>query len=1021
MDAHHNMDNIACLSYNSTGWSDFKATLINTILLSHGIQICAIQEHFLLESNLYKLKQAFNNFEVFSLPAVKSNNQVHSGRPSGGIALLFDKKLCSFVKQVVCPDSSRVQGIQLNLPNSSYLFINCYFPVDQRNENNDGLLRTLQDIQYCIDQCQDDCNVCILGDLNFEVNRNTAYANLVKTFLLENNLVTVWSKFECDFTQCQTRLVRGRERSYFSTIDHFCVKPNFLEYCVEATPLHIVDNTSNHEPIYLKFKCTPTITDVSYENMQVPSSRPQWHRANQDDIIDFKNDLRHKLSEINVGECLSSCTNHHCIDNNHREDIDMYAYDIMQSISLSVENNIPFSNSRHVAQPPVPGWSSYVTPFRDDAAFWYSVWKSAGKPENCVLHDIMKRTRNKYHYSIRKIRKHESLIRKEKFMDDCVSGNMNNILKNVKSSRKMNSKPTTTVDGVTGREKISNKFKSVYQKIYNTHNSQNKVLQLLENTNNNISDLDLTYIDKITEPLVFQVISKLQSGKSDVEFNWGSDALLHGGQELASHFKNLIRACLLHGHIPEMFSYCSLLPLVKNNKKSKNTSDNYRLIAISSLFLKLLDHVILLVCSDNFLSPHMQFGFEKGLSTTMCTWALSETVNYFTNRGSSMYVCLLDLTKAFDLVKHDILFTKLSKKVPPIFLRLIIVSYLCQNCCIKWDNCKSDYFNATNGVRQGAVASPVYFNVYLDDLFIEMKQSGLGCLIDSFFYGLLGYADDCALLSPSRVCLQLMLNICEKYFSSHGIKISVDANVNKSKTKCLAFNVITEPSSLVLYDLILPWVDSAIHLGHTISAGAIENTSQFISSRRGEFVSKVHDLQQELGDQHPHVFIQLVQIYLSSFYGSNLFNLFSESAEKLYISWNVFIRNKFDLPFATHRYILYNMCPIPHIRISFIKRFIKFHDKLKFCRKPEIRHLFYLQNSDYRSVFGNNCLNICRENNKLCVDQVPFNEISMPIQMNVNDAWRIPLLNDLVNLRADFNTDIPKCDIEYMINAVCCQ
>ena len=46
---------------------------------------------------------------------------------------------------------------------------------------------------------------------------------------------------------------------------------------------------------------------------------------------------------------------------------------------------------------------------------------------------------------------------------------------------------------------------------------------------------------------------------------------------------------------------------------------------------------------------------------------LSETVNYFTNRGSSMYVCLLDLTKAFDLVKHDILFTKLSKKVPPIF------------------------------------------------------------------------------------------------------------------------------------------------------------------------------------------------------------------------------------------------------------------------------------------------------------------------------------------------------------------
>ena len=732
MDIQSYTDNIACLSFNTTGWSEFKSNLINTILLSHSIQICAIQEHFQLESNLFRLKKAFKDFEVFSLPAVKSNYQVHSGRPSGGISLLFDKKLGSFIKQVTCPNSTRVQGIKLNLPQSSYLFINCYFPVDQRNDNNDDLLRTLQDIKYCINQCDDSCNVCILGDLNFEVNGNTAFANLVKTFLLENNLITVWSKFDCDFTQCQTRTVHGTERSYFSTLDHFCVKPDFLESCVEATPIHLVENTSTHEPIFLKFKCIPTkVNNVSYKNMQVP--RPQWDRASEDDITTFKYDLRQNLSEINLGDCLR-CNNYHCIHANHREDIDMYALDIMESISICVENNIPFSTSRPVSQPPVPGWSSYVKPFRDDAAFWFSVWKSAGKPQNCVLHNIMKRTRNKYHYSIRKIRKHESLIRKEKFMDECVSGKMNNILKNIKSSRKTNSQPTSTVDGVTGRENISNRFKNIYQNIYNTHNSHNKVSQLLEGTNNKISNFDLTYIDKITEPLVFQAISKLQSGKSDVEFNWGSDALLHGGQELAFHFKNLIRACLIHGHIPEMFSYCSLLPLVKNNKKSKNISDNYRLIAISSLFLKLLDYVILFVCSDNFLSSHMQFGFEKGLSTTMCSWALSETINYFTNRGSSMYVCLLDLTKAFDLVKHDILFSNLSKKVPPIFLRLIIVSYLCQNCCVKWDNFKSENFTITNGVRQGAVASPVYFNAYLDDLFVELKNSGFGCYIDSFLW-----------------------------------------------------------------------------------------------------------------------------------------------------------------------------------------------------------------------------------------------------------------------------------------------
>ena len=215
-------------------------------------------------------------------------------------------------------------------------------------------------------------------------------------------------------------------------------------------------------------------------------------------------------------------------------------------------------------------------------------------------------------------------------------------------------------------------------------------------------------------------------------------------------------------------------------------------------------------------------------------------------------------------------------------------------------------------------------------------------------------------------------------------------------------------------------MESAIHLGHTICAGAVENTSKFILSRRGEFVSKIHELQQELGNQHPHVFIRLVQTYLTSFFGSNLFNLYCDSAEKLYISWNIFIRNQFGLPFATHRYILYNMCPIPHIRVSLINRFVKFYKKLKFCRKPEIRHLFHIQQIDNRSVFGSNCLNICREYNKLCVDHICKRDIVMPIQIRENDEWRIPLLNDLYPLRDDFNTDISRADIYDMINFICC-
>ena len=38
-----------------------------------------------------------------------------------------------------------------------------------------------------------------------------------------------------------------------------------------------------------------------------------------------------------------------------------------------------------------------------------------------------------------------------------------------------------------------------------------------------------------------------------------------------------------------------------------------------------------------------------------------------------------------------------------------------------------------NGVSQGAVASPTFFSIYLDDLFFILNNSGLGCRIGPHF------------------------------------------------------------------------------------------------------------------------------------------------------------------------------------------------------------------------------------------------------------------------------------------------
>ena len=51
-------------------------------------------------------------------------------------------------------------------------------------------------------------------------------------------------------------------------------------------------------------------------------------------------------------------------------------------------------------------------------------------------------------------------------------------------------------------------------------------------------------------------------------------------------------------------------------------------------------------------------------------------------------------------------------------------------------------------VKQGGVILPVMFNLYLDNLLISLKQSGIGCHINGTYMGALGYAYDITLTCP---------------------------------------------------------------------------------------------------------------------------------------------------------------------------------------------------------------------------------------------------------------------------------
>ena len=151
---------------------------------------------------------------------------------------------------------------------------------------------------------------------------------------------------------------------------------------------------------------------------------------------------------------------------------------------------------------------------------------------------------------------------------------------------------------------------------------------------------------------------------------------------------------------------------------------------------------------------------------------------------SDLFSCLLDFSKAFDLVNFEKLFRRLiDRKFPFIYLRLLLFIYRNQKCYIRWNSQKSELFTVQNGVRQGAMLSPNLFCVYLDPLLEKLRHSGLGCHIGGKHFGSFGYADDIILLTTSRESLQLMLNICEQYSEEYSMKFSTDPHPKKTKSR----------------------------------------------------------------------------------------------------------------------------------------------------------------------------------------------------------------------------------------------
>ena len=262
---------------------------------------------------------------------------------------------------------------------------------------------------------------------------------------------------------------------------------------------------------------------------------------------------------------------------------------------------------------------------------------------------------------------------------------------------------------------------------------------------------------------------------------------------------------------------------------------------------------------------------------------------------------------------------------------------------MKWGQAKSEKFSIMNGTRQGAILSPVFWSVYCDLMIKELRQLGVGAHVAGMFMGVACYADDVVLIAPCQQAMQMMLLTVENFAKRNNISFSTDPDPKKSKSKCIHVigkkRAVRKPASLTLCGNELPWVQSAVHLGHELhESGNMDHDSVM---KRAQFIDSSVAMRCMFDWAAPADVVKALKIYCSAFYGSMLWDLGGEKASQVYSAWDTAIKLTWSCPRWTRTFLLQQVlaCGDTSARTDILSRYGKFFRGLRTSVSQEVRVL----------------------------------------------------------------------------------